>query len=131
MHLNTTLTRAGAGATAFLARLAISQLYKTLVACFQRLVFLHNPSNIPSDPQISSLNTYTSIGIMSVVSLLGVKVLNNPAPFTSSYEFEITFECLESLKEGESSRELSSSASALTTIRFRVEAHICWICNLC
>jgi histone chaperone ASF1 len=38
---------------------------------------------------------------MSVVSLLGVKVLNNPAQFTDSYEFEITFECLEQLREGE------------------------------
>lgn len=36
---------------------------------------------------------------MSVVSLLGIKVLNNPAKFTDSYEFEITFECLEQLKE--------------------------------
>lgn len=39
---------------------------------------------------------------MSVVSLLGVKVLNNPAPFTAPYEFEITFECLEQLREGRS-----------------------------
>lgn len=38
---------------------------------------------------------------MSVVSLLGVKVLNNPAPFTAPYEFEITFECLEQLQKGE------------------------------
>jgi ASF1 like histone chaperone len=37
---------------------------------------------------------------MSVVSLLGVKVLNNPAPFNAPYEFEITFECLEQLREG-------------------------------
>ncbi len=37
---------------------------------------------------------------MSVVSLLGVKVLNNPAKFTDSYQFSITFECLEPLKEG-------------------------------
>ncbi|OJJ51614.1 hypothetical protein ASPZODRAFT_108447 [Penicilliopsis zonata CBS 506.65] len=36
---------------------------------------------------------------MSVVSLLGVKVLNNPASFTDSYEFEITFECLEQLQK--------------------------------
>ncbi|KAI1617761.1 histone chaperone asf1 [Exophiala viscosa] len=36
---------------------------------------------------------------MSVVSLLGVKILNNPAPFTAPYEFEITFECLEQLRE--------------------------------
>ncbi|KAL4924311.1 nucleosome assembly factor ASF1 [Aspergillus undulatus] len=36
---------------------------------------------------------------MSVVSLLGVKVLNNPAQFLSSYQFEITFECLEQLQK--------------------------------
>ncbi len=37
---------------------------------------------------------------MSVVSLLGVNVLNNPAKFTDKYEFEITFECLELLEKG-------------------------------
>lgn len=37
---------------------------------------------------------------MSVVSLLGVRVVNNPAPFTAPYEFEITFECLEQLQKG-------------------------------
>lgn len=37
---------------------------------------------------------------MSVVSLLGVKILNNPAKFTDSYHFEITFECLEQLQKG-------------------------------
>jgi len=37
---------------------------------------------------------------MSVVSLLGVKVLNNPAKFGDSYHFEITFECLEHLQKG-------------------------------
>ncbi|KAF4126058.1 histone chaperone ASF1 [Geosmithia morbida] len=36
---------------------------------------------------------------MSVVSLLGVKVLNNPAKLTDKYEFEITFECLEQLEK--------------------------------
>ncbi|KAM0798646.1 hypothetical protein BDR22DRAFT_361792 [Usnea florida] len=36
---------------------------------------------------------------MSVVSLLGVKVLNNPAKFGDSYHFEITFECLEQLQK--------------------------------
>ncbi|KAI9680847.1 MAG: Histone chaperone asf1 [Caeruleum heppii] len=36
---------------------------------------------------------------MSVVSLLGVNVLNNPASFSSPYEFEITFECLEQLQK--------------------------------
>lgn len=37
---------------------------------------------------------------MSVVSLLGVQVVNNPAKFTDKYEFEITFECLEPLEKG-------------------------------
>lgn len=36
---------------------------------------------------------------MSVVSLLGVNVLNNPAKFADPYQFEITFECLESLQK--------------------------------
>lgn len=36
---------------------------------------------------------------MSIVSLLGIEVLNNPAKFSDPYEFEITFECLEPLKQ--------------------------------
>ncbi|KAB8200967.1 ASF1 like histone chaperone [Aspergillus parasiticus SU-1] len=36
---------------------------------------------------------------MSVVSLLGVKIQNNPAPFLAPYQFEITFECLEQLQK--------------------------------
>ncbi|KAF2658128.1 histone deposition protein Asf1 [Lophiostoma macrostomum CBS 122681] len=36
---------------------------------------------------------------MSVVSLLGVEVKNNPAAFGAPYEFEITFECLEQLQK--------------------------------
>ena len=47
---------------------------------------------------------------MSVVSLLGVKVLNNPANFGDAYEFEITFECLEQLQKGSfSKRNLPTS----------------------
>ena len=37
---------------------------------------------------------------MAVVSLLGVQILNNPAPFEENYHFEITFECLEHLEKG-------------------------------
>jgi len=47
---------------------------------------------------------------MSVVSLLGVKILNNPAKFTDSYEFEITFECLEPLQKGKSLQVALSDA---------------------
>lgn len=37
---------------------------------------------------------------MSVVSLLGVQIMNNPAKFTDQYNFEITFECMEQLRNG-------------------------------
>jgi histone chaperone ASF1 len=37
---------------------------------------------------------------MAYVNLLNVTVMNNPAPFTSPFQFEITFECLKELKEG-------------------------------
>ena len=47
---------------------------------------------------------------MSIVSLTGIEVLNNPAKFTDPYEFQITFECLEPLKR-----------------RFRMEINLCWI----
>jgi histone chaperone ASF1 len=36
---------------------------------------------------------------MSVVSLLGVQVKNNPAPFDAPYEFEVTFEAMEPLQK--------------------------------
>lgn len=49
---------------------------------------------------------------MSVVSLLGVKVVNNPAMFTDKYQFEITFECLEQLEHG------SYSTAKFTRTRF-------------
>jgi histone chaperone ASF1 len=50
---------------------------------------------------------------MSVVSLLGVKIVNNPAPFLAPYQFEITFECLEQLQKGD-------ILKTLFTARFRV-----------
>ena len=36
---------------------------------------------------------------MSVVTLLDVKVVNNPALFSAPYQFEITFEALEQLQK--------------------------------
>jgi histone chaperone ASF1 len=36
---------------------------------------------------------------MSVVTLLDVKVLNNPAAFTDPYQFEITFEANDTLQK--------------------------------
>lgn len=51
---------------------------------------------------------------MSVVSLLGVNVLNNPAKFGDSYQFEITFECLEPLQKGMLCVIACKSSSSLT-----------------
>lgn len=39
---------------------------------------------------------------MSSVNLLNVTVNGNPAAFGAPYEFEITFECIEALKNGAS-----------------------------
>jgi histone chaperone ASF1 len=49
------------------------------------IAFFFLPSTLPSI-------------IMSVISLLDVKILNNPAAFNASYQFEITFESLENLQ---------------------------------
>ena len=53
---------------------------------------------------------------MSVVSLLGVKVLNNPANFSDAYEFEITFECLEQLQKGKDLLLLSLKDRPLSSL---------------
>lgn len=45
---------------------------------------------------------------MSVVSLLNVNVVNNPAKFTEKYQLEITFECLENLTRGNYPPSLST-----------------------
>jgi len=37
---------------------------------------------------------------MAKVHVSNVVVLNNPCTFYSSFQFEITFECIEELKEG-------------------------------
>ena len=72
---------------------------------------------------------------MSVVSLLGVKILNNPAPFLAPYEFEITFECLEQLQKGRFGIRGTGKCRAslpgmlIYASRFGMEAHLCRICN--
>ena len=67
---------------------------------------------------------------MSVVSLLGVKVLNNPAKFDDSYEFEITFECLEPLHKGESLPAALQTDVLKSAHRSRVEAGLCRLRHL-
>ncbi|OBT62410.1 hypothetical protein VE03_08529 [Pseudogymnoascus sp. 23342-1-I1] len=62
------------------------QLHPKLIFCIRNFV--------------QALQLYSQpFDTMSVVSLLGVNVLNNPAKFGDSYEFEITFECLEQLQK--------------------------------
>lgn len=70
---------------------------------------------------------------MSVVSLLGVQVVNNPAKFTDKYEFEITFECLEPLEKGTWLLPIKSSANQFTDgfyNRPRMEADLCRLRDL-
>lgn len=61
---------------------------------------------------------------MSVVSLLGVEVKNNPAQFDAPYEFEITFECLEQLQKGEFNWRGHATTILTAAHRPRVEADL-------
>lgn len=63
---------------------------------------------------------------MSVVSLLGVQVRNNPANFGDPYEFEITFECLERLQKGTMSR-LRFHCAAETDILIDLEWKLTYV----
>lgn len=38
---------------------------------------------------------------MAKVQLCNITVMDNPSPFLNPFQFEITFECIEELKEGE------------------------------
>lgn len=71
-----------------------------------------------------------------MVSLLGVRVVNNPAPFTAPYEFEITFECLEQLQKGaivkasgEKYFDLFEFCSNRFIARSGVETDLCRFCD--
>ena len=37
---------------------------------------------------------------MAKVHVVNVVVLDNPCPFNNPFQFEITFECIDNLKEG-------------------------------
>lgn len=37
---------------------------------------------------------------MAKVQLCNIIVMDNPSPFSNPFQFEITFECIEELKEG-------------------------------
>ena len=37
---------------------------------------------------------------MAKVNIVNIVVLDNPSPFLNPFQFEITFDCIEELKEG-------------------------------
>lgn len=41
---------------------------------------------------------------MAKVQLCNITVMDNPSPFLNPFQFEITFECIEELKEGKISQ---------------------------
>lgn len=50
---------------------------------------------------------------MAKVQLGNVVVLDNPSPFLNPFQFELTFECIEELKEGKLSYNAKNSANLL------------------
>jgi histone chaperone ASF1 len=38
---------------------------------------------------------------MALVNIINMAVLDNPTAFTNPFQFEVTFECLQELQEGE------------------------------
>jgi hypothetical protein len=70
---------------------------------------------------------------MSVVSLLGVKIVNNPAPFLAPYQFEITFECLEQLQKGNILKMFFTAEVRFTNnrvARLGMETHLRRLCYI-
>ncbi|KAJ9091047.1 hypothetical protein QFC19_009284 [Naganishia cerealis] len=53
---------------------------------------------------------------MSIVNIRNIQLLNNPARWEDDYNFRITFECVEPLKEGKQMDPLASSRSGLAWI---------------
>lgn len=61
---------------------------------------------------------------MAKVQLVNVAVLDNPSPFLNPFQFEVTFECIEELKEGASSNFISTINRAKLSILYPVESTI-------
>jgi ASF1 like histone chaperone len=138
------MTRAGATAFSSTSQIVVVLLATPTSTCTLLFYWIHHLDS-PYSVQASQfcINLSSSIletsntasnhtAAMSVVSLLGVKILNNPAAFTDSYQFEITFECLESLKQGMITlHHYRTTNAALTIPRLGVETHLCRICHFC
>lgn len=76
-------------------------MFISSVSALIRLSILHHWMSCTNLTRLTTSSTSHIVDNtnMSIVSLLGIEVLNNPARFADPYEFEITFECLEQLKE--------------------------------
>ena len=50
---------------------------------------------------------------MALVNICDVTVLNNPSSFLKPFQFEITFECAEDLREGENFQISSADSDSI------------------
>lgn len=53
---------------------------------------------------------------MAKVQVCNVNVLNNPSPFNSPFQFELTFECIEELQEGKYTFQSSNTLHCVMAI---------------
>jgi len=70
---------------------------------------------------------------MALVNIINVTVMDNPTAFTNPFQFEVTFECLQELPDGElriTYGLLIDSVFVLSFLcshfRSGVESYICW-----
>lgn len=60
---------------------------------------------------------------MAKVQLCNITVMDNPSPFLNPFQFEITFECIEELKEGIQHKLVEAECEVMCHCfrRFRME----------
>jgi histone chaperone ASF1 len=67
---------------------------------------------------------------MAAVNIMDVRVLDNPAPFDSQMQFEVTFECLAELSDG-MYRDGNQRVARLICVRLVVlSANMPWFADL-
>ncbi len=59
---------------------------------------------------------------MALVNITNVVVLDNPAPFTNQFSFEVTFECLQELHDGKFRHCLSSCSLSESFYHFQTSS---------
>ncbi|CAG2057663.1 unnamed protein product [Timema podura] len=71
----------------------------TTAACRSLYVAMSCPATVNNRAECKEPNTRSYYFIMAKVQLCNVSVLDNPSAFHNPFQFEITFECIEDLKE--------------------------------